>query len=182
MSASGTAVEESSNQSVFAHHKRDVCEGPVGVAPRPQGCSAMGPQRLLYLARGWGHKVRTPCVALLGRLPHVLQLERHPSSLLLFKGAGSEGGGVLSCWKAELKGPHPGDSQETGQGHTETSSWGEEPLLSSPADCLLFGRPWHPLSPSLLGVIRTLAGPTPFLLHTSGFGLFNPGSRPRAYL
>lgn len=61
-------------------------------------------------------------MALRGHLPHVLQLESHPSCLLLFKGAGSEGGGVLSCWKAELKGPHPGDSQVTGQGHTETSS------------------------------------------------------------
>lgn len=44
----------------------------------------------------------------------VLQLELQPSCLLLLKGAGLEGGGVPSCWKAELKGPHPRGSQMTG--------------------------------------------------------------------
>jgi hypothetical protein len=62
----------------------------------------------------------------------------------------------------------------------------EEQAWSSPA-----GHPavWKALVPPqalelnpLCGLIRTLACPTPFLLHTSGAGLFSSGSCPRAYL
>lgn len=113
-----------------------------------------------------------------------LQPETQPSCLLLLKGAGSEGGGVPSCWKAGLKGPHPGASQMTRQGHTEASSQeeGVSAVLSGRLSAV-----WKALAPSLpvsswCDQNPGSARPTPFLLHTSGFGLLNSGSRPRAYL
>ena len=61
-----TAAEESSNRSVFACCKRDLCEGPLeggfgGDGALPEVLTG-GPQRPLYLA-GWGRgggKARAP--------------------------------------------------------------------------------------------------------------------------
>jgi hypothetical protein len=89
--------EESSTQSVFAHHKRDVCKGAL--EGRLGGCSAIGPQRPLYLA-GAGEKrergqLRVWGVEPLGHLSWVLQTPPKHSCLLLQKEVGSLPAGGL---------------------------------------------------------------------------------------
>lgn len=58
--APGTAAHESSNQSVFAHYKRDVCEGPGGEA---WGCCARvltGPTEAIVSCWGGGGEGAQP--------------------------------------------------------------------------------------------------------------------------
>lgn len=110
VSAPGTAAE-SSNQSVFAHHKRDVCEralwgeGPVGAALRVL-CRGLTEPIILLGAGAQGQDCTCGTAG--------------PSSLCVTTGAPTQfllllkGGGVPSWRVAGLKGPHPRGPWMTG--------------------------------------------------------------------
>ena len=147
-----TAAEESSNQSVFARCKRDLCEGPLegglwGVVLCQRSLLGAHRGHCILLGEGKGQSQSSRVWEPLGHLSCVLQPAPKHSCLLPLKEAGPGGGGVPSHWRAGLKGPRPGGSRMTGQGLTEASEGRggrRGPLQQA---LRLFGRPWRPPRP-----------------------------------
>lgn len=188
----GRAPKKVQTKVCFAHYKDTSVRGPWRGGLWGWGCFARGPywEPTEAIVSCWTGKRRGQSQSsrvweLWGHLPCDLQPAPKHSCLLLPKEAGPKGGGgVPPCWRAGLKGPHPGGSRMTGQGLTEASEGreGGVVLSSRPSGCL--EGPGGPPGPLAKPPLRSdpLACPTPFLLHASGAGLFSSGSHPRAYL